>query len=105
MQAWKCSTPCRGVWNKTAGWVGPGAAAGDKESRVCGPVGACRCGAGRSYCERPRSNLKSHTNDCLSDRAQAGMVVAGVAAHQLVGMIDRYRSLLGGDPLGLFDDD
>jgi len=53
----------------------------------------------------PGSNLKSHANDRLSDRAQAGMVVAGVPSHELVGVIDRDRFPLGGDPLGLFDDD
>ena len=53
----------------------------------------------------PGSDLKSHTHDRLSDGAQAGVVVAGVPAHELVGVIDRDRFPLGGDPFGLFDDD
>ena len=53
----------------------------------------------------PGSDLKSHANDRHSDRAQAGVVVAGVPAHELVGVIDRDRFPLRGDPLGLFDDD
>ena len=51
----------------------------------------------------PGSDLKSHANDCLSDRAQAGVVLAGVPAHELVGVIDRNRFPLRRDPLGLFD--
>ena len=51
------------------------------------------------------SDLKSHANDRLSDRAQAGVVVAGVPAHELVGVIDRNRFPLRRDPLGLFEDD
>jgi len=105
MQAWECSTPCHGVWNTAASWVGPGAAAGGKESRVAAPLGACRRVAGRSSCEPPRSDPKSHSNDRLSDRAQAGVVAAGVAAHELVGMIDRDRFPLGGNPFGLLDND
>jgi hypothetical protein len=51
----------------------------------------------------PGSDLKSHANDRLSDRAQAGVVVAGVPAHELIGVIDRDRFPLRRDPLGLFD--
>jgi hypothetical protein len=51
----------------------------------------------------PGSDLKSHANDRLSDRAQAGVVDSGVTAHDLVGVIDRDRFPLGGDPFGLFD--
>ena len=65
------------------------------------PCGKRQIGGGR-----PRgSDLKSHPNDCLSDRSQAGVVVAGVPAHELVGVLDRDRSPLRGDPLGLLDDD
>jgi hypothetical protein len=67
-----------------------------------------RCAGRRAWwasCTPKRSDSKSHTNDCFGDRAQAGVVVAGVAAHELVGVIDRDRFPLGGDPLGLFDDD
>ena len=65
--------------------------------------GACRRVAGRFSCKPPHSDLKSHANDGLSDRAQAGVVVAGVTAHELVGVIDRDRFPLRRDPLGLFD--
>jgi len=43
----------------------------------------------------PGSDLKSHPHDCLSDRAQAGVVVAGVTVHELVGVIDRERGIDG----------
>jgi len=49
--------------------------------------------------------VKAHRNDRLGDHPQAGIVVAGVAADQLVGLIDADRLLLGRDPLGLLDDD
>ena len=106
MQAWKCSTPAS-LTCGTRPPVGSGAGRlpGTKSRGFAVPLGAGRRVAGRSYCELPRSNLKSHTNDCLSDRAQAGVVVAGVSAHELVGVIDRDRFPVGGDPLGLFDDD
>jgi hypothetical protein len=52
----------------------------------------------------PGSDLESHAHDRLGDHAQAGVVVAGVTAHELVGVIDCDRLPLGGDPLGLFDD-
>ena len=52
-----------------------------------------------------RSDLESHAHDRLSDDTQAGVVVAGVPSHELVGLIDWDRVLMGGDPLGLFDDD
>jgi hypothetical protein len=35
----------------------------------------------------------------------ADVVVAGVCAYELVSLIDRDPLALGGDPLGLFDDD
>ena len=41
------------------------------------------------------SDLKSHANDRLSNRAQAGVAVAGVTAHELVGVIDRERGIDG----------
>jgi hypothetical protein len=53
----------------------------------------------------PVSDLEPHANDRLSDDTQAGVVVAGVSSHELVGLIDRDRLLMGGDPFGLFDDD
>jgi len=53
----------------------------------------------------PRSDGKPHGNDRLCDRPKAGVVVAGVPAHEPVGLVDGDRVLLGGDPLGLFDDD
>jgi hypothetical protein len=55
--------------------------------------------------DQPGSDLKPHLDDRLGNRAQAGVVVTGVRAYELVGMIDRDRVLLGGDPLGLFNDD
>ena len=36
----------------------------------------------------PRSDLKPHGNDRLGDDPQAGVVVAGVPAHALVGLFD-----------------
>src|SRR5665811_1231966 len=52
-----------------------------------------------------RSDLEPHSNDCLSDGTDAGVVAARVSAHQMEGLIHRDRVLLGCDPLGLFDDD
>ena len=54
---------------------------------------------------RRSSDLKPHRNDGLGDHPQARVVAARVPAHALVGLIDRDRFLLSGDPLGLFDDD
>jgi hypothetical protein len=54
---------------------------------------------------RPGSDPESYTNDGLGDHPQAGVVAARVPTHELVGLIDRDRFLLCGDPLGLFDDD
>src|SRR5450631_3621858 len=77
--------------------------------RARSPAGRLtRCARRRAWwasCTAQRSDAKSHTDDCLSDRAQAGVVASGVAAHELVGVIDRDRFPLGGDPLGLFDND
>jgi len=42
--------------------------------------------------------LKPHGNDRFGDHPHAGVVVAGVPAHVMVGLIDRKRVLLGGDP-------
>ena len=53
----------------------------------------------------PRSDLKPYGNDRLGDHPQAGVVVAGVPAYELVGLFDGDRVLVGSDPLGLFDDD
>src|ERR1035437_4952628 len=72
-------------------------------TRMRKSYGACRRLAGRSSCKPPRSDPQSHPNDGLSDRAQAGVVVAGVPAHELVGVIDRDRFVLRRDPLCLFD--
>src|SRR5450631_4909968 len=47
----------------------------------------------------PGSDLEPHANDRLGDHAQAGVVVAGVPAHELVGVIDRDRFPVRGDPL------
>jgi hypothetical protein len=35
----------------------------------------------------PRSDLKARGNDRLGDAGQAGVVVVGVPAHELVGLI------------------
>jgi hypothetical protein len=43
--------------------------------------------------------------DHLGDDAQAGVVVAGMPARELVGLIYPDRVVLGGDSRGLFDDD
>ena len=51
------------------------------------------------------SDLKPHGNYRLGDHPQAGVVVAGVPAYELVGLFDGDRVLVGSDPLGLFDDD
>ena len=53
----------------------------------------------------PGSDLKPHLNDRLCNRPQAGAVVTGVRTYELEGLTDRDRMPLGGDPLGLFDDD
>src|SRR5450631_2082108 len=50
------------------------------------------------------SDLKPYGNDRLRDHSQAGVVVAGVPAHALVGLIDADRVLMRGDPFGLLDD-
>ena len=34
------------------------------------------------------SDLESHGNDCFGDSPQAGVVVSGVPAHELVGLIN-----------------
>ena len=69
--------------------------------RLVGSVGQHLWPDGR----RPSSDLKPHLNDCLGNCSQAGVVVAGVRAYELVGLIDSDSMALGGDPLGLFDDD
>jgi len=53
----------------------------------------------------PSSDLKPHLNDRLGNCSQAGVVIAGMRAYELVGLIDSDSMALGGDPLGLFDDD
>jgi hypothetical protein len=47
----------------------------------------------------PRSDLWSQNNDRLGDDAHADVVVAGVPAHELVGLIYRDRVVLDGDSL------
>jgi hypothetical protein len=49
------------------------------------------------------SDVKPDGNNGFGDNTQAGVVVAGVSAHPLVGLIDRERMLVGDDPLGLLD--
>jgi hypothetical protein len=49
------------------------------------------------------SDLEPYANDCLGDDTQAGVVVACVSPHELVGLIHRDRVLIGGHSLGLFD--
>ena len=61
--------------------------------------------AGRFVITPPRSDLQPHGDDRLGDEPQAGVVVAGVRAHQLVGLIEGDGVLLGGDPFGLLNDD
>ena len=51
------------------------------------------------------SDLKSYLNDRRGDCPQACVVVTGVCADQLVGLIDGDPEPLGGDPLGLLDGD
>ena len=51
------------------------------------------------------SDLKPHGDNRLGDQPKAGVVVSGVPAHELVGLIDGDRVLVSGDSLGLFDDD
>jgi hypothetical protein len=71
------------------------------EDRRVGSVGQQLGSDGRPS----SSDLKPHLNDRLGNRSQAGVVVAGVRVYELVGLIDRDSMALGGDPLGLFDDD
>jgi hypothetical protein len=52
-----------------------------------------------------RSHLKPYGNDRLGHDPQAGIVAASMTSHELVGLIDRDGMLLGGYPLGLFNDD
>jgi len=53
----------------------------------------------------PGSDLEPYLNDRLSDCPQAGVVVTRVRAYALVGLVNREPMALGGDPLGLFNDD
>jgi hypothetical protein len=51
---------------------------------------------------RGRSDLTAYGNNRLGDHPHAVVVVAGMAAHPQVGLVDRERVLVGGDSLGLF---
>ena len=51
------------------------------------------------------ADLKAHVNDRFGDDSHSGYVVAGVPAHQLVGLIGGDRGRVCRDSLGLFDDD
>ena len=96
-----CSAACRqAAYRRRHQRVAREAPLPRRQSRLQGTLYQC------PDCEtRYGSDLKSHANDRLSDRAQAGVVVAGVPAHELVGVIDRNRFPLRRDPLGLFEDD
>jgi len=105
-----CSGAVRGISDRTRDPT-PRCIFRTVDTRLVADVGSCGQVVGALWetpgrrGRPPGSDLKSHPHDRLGDRAQAGVVVAGVTAHELVGVIDRDRLPLGGDPLGLFHDD
>jgi CHAT domain/Trypsin-like peptidase domain len=102
-------TPCTGRGSRPGGkqhstTPNPYLACGGCSSRV-GATGSPGQVHGAGLVGPPGSDLKTHLNDRLGNRPQADVVVTGVRAHEFECLSDRDRMAMGGDPLGLFDDD